>query len=120
MIIMGTAAEQSKWISTQEAARRGGFTEPFVAAMLDSGCYPGDVLRTPDGHCKVLASEFETLMAQASAKAPKTLVQARKAVDLTRLDEGTAVPGAARQQSRDRARLLAKVRQAPGPGPSLS
>ena len=99
---------QGEWITTQEAANRCGFSRPFVATLLDSGAYKGQVTRTPGGHRKVLASEFETLMAQASAKAPKTLAQARKAVDLTRLDEGKAVPGTARKQSRDRARVLAK------------
>lgn len=96
------------WISTQEAANRCGFSRPFVTSLLDSGAYKGRVSRTTGGHRKVLASEFEALMAQASANAPKTLAQARKAVDLTRLDEGAAAAGTARNQSRARARALAK------------
>jgi len=96
------------WITTQEAANRCGFSRPFVATLLDSGAYKGRVTRTPGGHRKVLAGEFEALMAQASADAPKTLTQARQAVDLTRLDAGKAVSGTARKQSRDRARALAK------------
>lgn len=97
-----------EWITTQEAANRCGFSRPFVTALLDSGVYKGRVNRTKGGHRKVLASEFEALMAQASANAPKTMVQARQAVDLTRLDEGEAVAGTARNQSRTRARALAK------------
>lgn len=47
-------------------------------------------------------------MAEASAKASKTLLQARKAVDLTHLDTGSAQPSAARKESRARAKALAK------------
>lgn len=96
------------WISTQEAANRCGFSRPFVAALLDSGTYAGKVHRTAGGHRKVLASEFEALVAKASAAAPKTVVQARKAVDLTRLDEGPVTASKARQQSKARAGALAK------------
>lgn len=99
---------EGEWITTQEAANRCGFSRPFVANLLDSEAYKGQVSRTSGGHRKVRASEFETLMAQASTKAPKTLAEARKAVDLTRLDETKAVPSAARKQSRARARALAK------------
>ncbi len=77
------------WISTQEAANRCGFSRPFVAALLDSGAYAGKVHRTAGGHRKVLASEFEALVAKASASAPKTLAQTRKSVDVPVLDEPT-------------------------------
>jgi hypothetical protein len=96
------------WISTQEAANRCGFSRPFVAALLDSGTYAGKVHRTAGGHRKVLASEFEALVAKASAAAPKTLAHARKAVDLTRLDEASATVSKARKQSKARADALAK------------
>jgi hypothetical protein len=76
--------------------------------LLDSGAYKGQVIRASGGHRKVLASEFEAMMTQASAKAPKTLTEARKAVDLTRLDAAKAVPSTARNQSSARARALAK------------
>lgn len=79
----------NEWISTQEAANRCGFSRPFVAALLDSGTYTGKVHRTAGGHRKVLASEFEALVAKASAAAPKNLAQARKAVDLSLLDKPT-------------------------------
>lgn len=102
------ALATEEWISTQEAANRCGFSRPFVTSLLDSGAYKGRVSRTTGGHRKVLASEFEALMTQASANAPKTMAQARKAVDLTRLDDGAAVAGTARNQSRARARALAK------------
>ena len=45
------------------AANRCGFSRPFVAALLDSGTYTGKVHRTAGGHRKVLASEFEALVA---------------------------------------------------------
>lgn len=100
---------KGEWISTQEAADRCGFSRPFVAALLDSGSYQGKVHRTPGGHRKVLAGEFEALMAKASAEAPKTLAQARKAVDLTlQQDNAQAVPSAERKRSRARAQALAK------------
>lgn len=98
----------SEWISTQEAANRCGFSRPFVAALLDSGNYNGKVHRTAGGHRKVLASEFEALVAKASAAAPKTLAQARKAVDLTRLNEAPAAPRKERKQSKARATALAR------------
>ncbi len=98
----------SEWISTQEAANRCGFSRPFVAALLDSGTYTGKVHRTAGGHRKVLASEFEALVAKASAAAPKTLAQARKAVDLTRLNEAPAAPRKERKQSKARATALAR------------
>lgn len=101
-------APKDEWITTQEAANRCGFSRPFVTSLLDSGVYKGRVSRTTGGHRKVLASEFEALMTQASVEAPKTLAEVRKAVDLTRLDEGEAVSGTARSQSRARARALAK------------
>lgn len=101
-------AATDEWITTQEAANRCGVSRPFVATLLDSGTYQGQVTRTTGGHRKVLASEFEALISDAPAKAPKTLAQARKAVDLTRLDDGKAVPSTVRNQSRARARALAK------------
>ena len=45
--------------------------------------------------------------AKASAAAPKTLAQARKAVDLKRLDGGPATPRTERKQSKVRATALA-------------
>lgn len=101
------AVSEAEWITTQEAANRCGVSRPFVATLLDSGTYKGQVTRTTGGHRKVLASEFDALMADESAKAPKNLAQARKAVDLTRLDDGKAVPSTERKQSRERARVLA-------------
>lgn len=101
-------APKDEWITTQEAANRWGFSRPFVTSLLDSGAYKGRVSRTTGGHRKVLASEFEALMTQATGEAPKTLAEARKAVDLTRLDVGEAGKGTARNQSRARARALAK------------
>lgn len=103
-----SVSPSDEWITTQEAANRCGFSRPFVATLLDSGAYKGKVTRTPGGHRKVLASEFEALMAQACAESPKTLAGARKAVDLTCLDEGNAVSSKARKQSRERARTVAK------------
>ena len=102
------ALPQEVWISTQEAANRCGFSRPFVAALLDSGAYKGRVNRTAGGHRKVLAGEFEALLAKASAEAPKTLAQARKAVDLTLQDNAEAVPRTERKRSRARAQALAK------------
>lgn len=106
--VKAQANPKGEWISTQEAADRCGFSRPFVAALLDSGSYQGKVHRTPGGHRKVLASEFETLVAKASAQAPKTLAQVRKAVDLTHQDSAEAVPSTQRRQSRVRAQALAK------------
>ena len=85
----GKSLPSGEWISTQEAANRCGFSRPFVAALLDSGTYTGKVHRTGGGHRRVLASEFEALVAQACANAPKVLSQARKAVDSPQLDEPT-------------------------------
>ena len=57
----------------------------------------------------MLAGEFEALMAKASAEAPKTLAQARKAVDLKpQQDNAQAVPLTERKRSRARAQALAK------------
>lgn len=103
------ALAQEEWITTQEAANRCGFSRPFVAALLDSGAYKGRVNRTAGGHRKVLAGEFEALMAKASAEAPKTLAQARKAVDLKpQQDNAQGVPLTERKRSRARAQALAK------------
>ena len=102
------AQPENDWISTQEAANRCGFSRPFVAALLDSGTYAGKVHRSAGGHRKVLANEFEALVAKASAIAPKTLAQARKAIDLTALDDVPATPRKARKQSKLRAGALAK------------
>jgi hypothetical protein len=107
-LVVSPVLPQEEWLTTQEAANRCGFSRPFVATLLDSGAYKGKVIRTTGGHRKVLASEFDALMAQASAEAPKNLAQARKAVDLTRLDEDKAISGKVRKQSRERARAVAK------------
>ena len=101
------AQPEKDWISTQEAANLCGFSRPFVAALLDSGTYPGKVQRTAGGHRRVLASEFEALVAKAFAAAPKTLAQARKAVELKPLDGGPAMPRTVRKQSKVRATALA-------------
>lgn len=104
-----SGASKGEWISTQEAANRCGFSRPFVAALLDSGAYNGQVNRTPGGHRKVLAGEFEALMAQAATDAPRTLAQARQSVDLTRLDQESETPRPARKQSRARAQTIQRV-----------
>lgn len=101
-------APEDEWISTQEAAKRCSFSPPFVAALLDSGCYQGEVRCTPAGHRKVLAGEFEALVAQASADAPRTLAQARKALGLNRQNDAEGMPPKERKQSRARAQALAK------------
>lgn len=101
-------AQLKFWISTQEAAKRSGFSLPCVAALLDSGAYIGKVQRSEGGHCKVLAGEFDAFLAQASFSAPLTLAQARKTVNLDRLDDAPRVPRAERLQSRARADALAK------------
>ncbi len=80
---------------------------PLCGALLDSGTYTGKVHRTAGGHRRVLASEFEALVAKACAAAPKTLAQARKAVDLKRLDGGLSAPRTERKQSKVRATALA-------------
>ena len=103
----GKSLPSGEWISTQEAANRCGYSRPFVAALLDSGTYTGKVHRTGGGHRRVLASEFEALVAQACANAPKALAQARKAVDLKPLDGGPATPRTERKQSNVRATALA-------------
>ena len=100
-------APKNEWISTQEAANRCGFSRPFVAALHDSGTYPGKVHRTAGGHRKVLAREFEALVAQASVSAPKNLAQARKAMDVTTHHETPAAPRKERKQSQVRANALA-------------
>lgn len=100
---------KEEWITTQEAANRCGFSRPFVTALLDSGAYKGRVNRTAGGHRKVLAGEFEALVAKASVEAPKTLAQARKAVDLAlQQDNAQAIPRTERKRSRARAQALAK------------
>ena len=101
------AEPHSEWISTQEAADRLGFSRPFVVALLDSGIYQGKVQRSPGGHRKVLASEFDALVAKASSETPRTLAQARKAVDLTLRDSAEQVSSTERKQSRSRAQALA-------------
>ena len=53
-------------------------------------------------------SVIEALVAEASAQAPKTLAQARKAVDLTPQHTTEVVPGTERKRSRARAQALAK------------
>lgn len=108
MLREASTAPNEEWITTQEAANRWGFSRPFVATLLDSGTYQGRITRTPGGHRKVVASEFEALMVQAAAQTPQTLAEARHAVELTRLDEGKAVTGTVRKQSRERARAVAK------------
>ena len=102
------AVSKDEWISTQEAANRCGFSRPFVAALLDSGAYLGKVQRTPGGHRKVLASEFEALVVKASAESPRTLAQARKAVDLNHQEDAGVTHSSERKQSRVRAQILAR------------
>lgn len=101
----GKALASIEWISTQEAAKRCGFSRPFVAALLDSGAYTGKVHRTAGGHRRVLANEFEALVAAAAA--PKTLGQARKAATLHPIGESRVASRKERQQSKSRASALA-------------
>ena len=96
-----------EWISTQEAASRCGFSRPFVAALLDSGAYTGKVHRTAGGHRRVLANEFQALVAEAAVAAPKTLGQARKAATLNPIGESRVASRKERQQSKSRASALA-------------
>lgn len=108
----GTVAEgKDDWVSTQGAADLAGFSRPFVAALLDSGAYDGEILRSPrGGHRKVRASEFLSWLAchAAKADAPHTLAQTR--AQAIRTPKATQPPPdrIARAASRARALALAK------------
>lgn len=102
-----SSAASPEWISTQEAANRSGFSRPFVAALLDSGAYEGQIHRTPvGGHRKVRADEFAAFMAKASA-AP-SLDEARRSAELREPPGQPAPSEPARAASRVRAAALAK------------
>lgn len=105
------AAQASRWVTTQEAADLTGFSRPFVARLLDSGNYPGEVHRTlKGGHRKVRGDEFQNWIKQISVGTdPGTLQQVRATADVElREGEGQTDPSAAEQEARaaSRARAL--------------
>jgi hypothetical protein len=105
-----TPPASTEWISTQGAADLSGFSRPFVAALLDSGAYDGEIHRTPKGgHRKVKADEFKAWLDKSSkTRTPKTIEQARAEAVLSPI-AGEATPDkASRAESRERAAALAK------------
>ncbi len=99
------------WVSTQGAADLSGFSRPFVAALLDSGAYDGEIHRSPKGgHRKVKASEFQSWIARHADKAdaPRTLAQARVQAVRTPTPSEPAPDKSERAASRARASALAK------------
>ena len=74
--------EADAWLSTEEAARRTGFSRPFIIALLDGPNYPGKVNRSPKGHRRVLASELDQWLAGFGAT--QTSVRAQTVADTRR------------------------------------
>ncbi len=105
-----TLPGSNEWISTQGAADLSGFSRPFVAALLDSGAYDGEIHRTPKGgHRKVKADEFKAWLAKSSkTHVPKTVEQARAEAVLSPIVGDGAPDKASRAESRSRAAALAK------------
>jgi hypothetical protein len=105
------AGREDPWISTQVAADQSGFSRPFIAALLDSGAYDGEIHRSPrGGHRKVRASEFQAWLARHADKAdaPRTLAQVRAQTTRTPPPRTPAPDSGARAASRARASALAK------------
>lgn len=104
-----TIAPTPEWISTQEAANRCGFSRPFVAALLDSGTYEGQIHRTPvGGHRKVRADEFAAFIAKTAPLAPASLPEARQSAVVSEPQPSEPPSAPERAASRVRATALAK------------
>lgn len=71
--------KEKEWLTTEEAAQKSGLSRPFIAALLDGPLFEGRVMRTPKGHRRVAAKDFELWMEKnhRAAYVPTTLSEAR-------------------------------------------
>jgi hypothetical protein len=51
--------DRVEWLTTEPAARRSGFSRPFIAALLDSTSFEGRVFKSEKGHRRVNAKDFQ-------------------------------------------------------------
>lgn len=54
--------KQDEWLTTEEAARKSGYSRPFIAALLDNPGFGGRVTKTEKGHRRVHSGDFENWM----------------------------------------------------------
>ncbi|KNH08585.1 hypothetical protein BRCH_01709 [Candidatus Burkholderia brachyanthoides] len=81
--LSATSDSKLKWISTEEAAKKSGFSRPFIAAAIDSGVYSGRVNKTPKGHRRVLSGEFDDWIKLArEGNVSMSLEDARSGLDI--------------------------------------
>jgi excisionase family DNA binding protein len=61
--LLTTSAKSSQaegeWLKTDEAAKRMGFSRPYVAALIDAGEFGAGSTKSAGGHRRVLASSVD-------------------------------------------------------------
>jgi len=65
------ARDGDDWLKTDEAAKRMGFSRPYVAALIDAGELGSGVSKTEKGHRRVKASAVDQWLLNHSVVASK-------------------------------------------------
>lgn len=61
LLVISSAHQRQgdQWLKTEEAARRLGFSRPYVAALIDAGEFGADVSKSEKGHRRVKSSAID-------------------------------------------------------------
>lgn len=60
------------WLKTDDAAKRMGFSRPYVVALIDAGEFGEGVIKNPSGHRRVKVSAIVKWMADHGVSHPLT------------------------------------------------
>jgi excisionase family DNA binding protein len=66
-------SEVDSWLKTDDAAKRMGFSRPYVVALIDAGEFGDGSIKTPSGHRRVKASAIVKWMSDHGVSHPLTL-----------------------------------------------
>ena len=93
------------WLKTEEAARKMGFSRPYVAALIDTGEFGAGAAKTAKGHRRVRASAIERWLRDHEVSTERR-VQAEASDSLVEFFEAPKTSG------KQAAKLAARIEQA--------
>jgi excisionase family DNA binding protein len=94
------------WLKTEGAAKKMGFSRPYVAALIDAGEFGAGASKTGNGHRRVKASAVEKWLRDHEVS-PERMAQARSS---NTMEEFFEVPKISAEESAELARRIEQAR----------
>jgi excisionase family DNA binding protein len=98
---------EDPWLKTEEAARKMGFSRPYVAALIDAGEFGASASKSVKGHRRVKASSVEKWLRDHAAS-PEKKAQAESSEGMGEFFDAPAL------QAAEEAALSARIKHARG------